>query len=459
MRGASKLILTFSLSTAAILLGSCSKEKVYDIQEYANISLQLNSFGISHSENAALSSYFFAISNTEGTGSISNRVPLPYETELRDVTLPLSANGDVTITVAIGSDPPVEWKADTKWTIPAHSELTIKLTSKSNTAHTYSYIVKLNQYRYNPESISWSQQANNSSNLLQAGGQGFAFATTAGVAPILAEVGRTDMLQLSANAMPTPTAIMALPNGRLVKRVVSSANGTYALDTMGQLYKLESSSWSTLPSATGILDLLSVLSDDKLALLVTPSRGIQIDTSLPSGRQAIFATYSRGEGVTVGTNYAPEGFPALRANDRFHSFSKTATYEGASSFLVGATPGSAPNKSLRSTWFTTDGLQWGERKSQELEEATPKAMSVFTLDNMYYRLESHTSGISVYYSTDALSWTKSGDIALQGLTPTEWANANFVAWGEGNNIYILRGATAGSSSTVLFKGEVLRNRI
>lgn len=440
-------------------MGSCSKEKAYDIQEYANISLQLNSFGISHSENTALSTYFFAISNTEGSGSISNRVPLPYETELRDVTLPLSTNADATITVAIGNNAPVEWKAESKWTIPAYTDLTIKLTSKSNAAHTYSYVVKLNQYRYNPESITWSQQANNSSSLLQTGGQGFAFATGTGAAPILAEVGRADMLQLSASAMPHTTPAMALPNGRLVKRVVSSANSTYALDTMGQVYKLTGNSWVALAGATSVLDLLSVLSDDKLALLVTPNRATQVDTSLPANRQALFATYSQANGISVGTNYAPESFPGLRASDRFTSFSKTASYEGASSFLVGTTPSSAANKSLRSTWFTTDGLQWGERKSQELEVATPSAMSVFSLDYIYYRLESNASGLSVYYSSDALSWTKSGDVALQGLTASEWANANFVAWGEGNNIYILRGATAGSTSAVLFKGEVLRNRI
>lgn len=459
MRGASKLILTISLSTAGLLLGSCSKEKAYDIQEYANISLQLNSFGISHSENTALSTYFFAISNTEGSGSISNRVPLPYETELRDVTLPLSTNADATITVAIGNNAPVEWKAESKWTIPAYTDLTIKLTSKSNAAHTYSYVVKLNQYRYNPESITWSQQANNSSSLLQTDGQGFAFATGTGAAPILAEVGRADMLQLSASDMPQTTPAMALPNGHLVKRVVSSANSTYALDTMGQVYELTGNSWVALAGATGVLDLLSVLSDDKLALLVTPNRATQVDTNLPANRQALFATYSQANGVSVGTNYAPESFPGLRASDRFTSFSKTATYEGASSFLIGATPSSVANKSLRSTWFTTDGLQWGERKSQELEVATPSAMSVFSLDNIYYRFESNASGLSVYHSSDALSWTKSGDVALQGLTASEWANANFVAWGEGNNIYILRGATAGSTSAVLFKGEVLRNRI
>lgn len=461
---AHKLTLLASLTAAGLSMTSCNKTAEYDLQTINDISLQVSSFGINSSSNAAITNYFFSITNTSGTGLITNQIPLPYGTELTDVTLSLSLlagnySTATSVKVAVGNGEAVEWDATKKFTIPIDTELTITVASKTDATQSYTYKVKINQYKYDPETISWTNISTATTAIFGDNLPAFVFKAPDTGLSYIAKQGTQSVYLLSESAVPTQASFTGLASGENIKRVVSDDSSVYALGSLGNLYQLQGTVWTALSGGTGVYDLLGILpvygteTNPTLALLLTPDRSTTLDTNLDAGKRALYGVYKGGT-ISVSTNYAPSTFPGLKSSDHFLAFAQTASYVGASLDLVSATTSDELGKSYRSTWFTTNGTKWATDNVQTLESSIPTAVSFVASGGVYYRLESGSEGLSVYYSSDKKTWTKSSDVALGGLDQTSMQNARFVAWSRGEYIYILQGT--GASST-LWQGKIKKS--
>lgn len=463
MSNARKLVLSISLSFASLCIASCNKTKDYELQEINDVSTQILSFTLSSSNNTGLAKHVFAIKNTPTQGAISNSVPLPYGTELNDVLLNIGtvAGQENTIRISINGAAEEEWTSTKTYTIPQNAELIIKVTNKAKSEYSYSYKVKINQYSYDPESISWRQVANGSLPLFNSGASGSVF--TLNGENYLTAQGGSSVYSLSNNALPAPSAINGLSAGETIKRVLSDNNKVYALGTSGKLYSLtlQSGAWQAQSLAEGIYELVGIFPDKgdaspRLALLCTPSRTANLDNSLAVDRRLLFATYSHGAGVKVSEHYVPANFPGLDPRDVAYSFSKGGTYVGDKLEIIASSSSQEAGKSYRTMWFTDSGQKWAAEYSELVERPQPNSMSALLVGDTYYRIESNSSGLSIYYSLNKKDWTLSKEIALQGLNQASLANAQFVAWSNNDNIYILQ--SNGTTST-LWQGEILKRRI
>lgn len=459
-----KLSLVTSLALAGLGTTSCTKTQSYELQEYKNIAAQLTSFGLKAESNEALAGFFFSIQHAETGGLITNSKPLPYNTELKDVTLDLSLAQEAEVLVAVGDATPEAWDSKKTYTIPVNTELHLTVKNKAFSDRSYSYTVKINQYSYNPETISWQSILSGTTPQLTGTQPGYVFASENGSAHYYVQQGSQAFYRLSTTAMPSLATFTGLPAEAKIKRIVSSNAGTYALTNTGTLHRLEGTAWTALAGATGIYDLLGVLpaygqyGAVQLALMVTPERSTSLNSNLALDKQALFAVYRNGN-LEVSNNYVPSTFPGLKSGDQATSFAQTARYTGSMLELVAATTSTELGKSYRSTWFTTNGTMWANLSSELIEATLPHAMSSFAVDGIYYRLETNATGLDLYYSSDRKSWTKSSEVALSGLDTEAMKGANFVAWAQDSYIYILRGAnTAGASAPSLLKGEILKSK-
>lgn len=460
----SKFTLITSLAVAGLATTSCTKQSSYELQDYKNIAAQITSFGIKAESNSGLADFFFSIQHGSESGLITNSKPLPYNTELKDITLDLSLAQEAEVLVAIGNATPEAWDSKKTYTIPANTELHLTVKNKLFSDRSYSYTVKINQYSYDPESISWQSLLNGTPAQLTGTLPGYTFTPAGSTESYYVQQGTQTFYRLSTTAVPTVVSFTGLPAGENIKRIASDASSVYALSTAGKLYQLQGTTWAALAGATGIYDLLGILpaygqnTTPQLALMVTPSRSTNLDTSLALDKQALFAVYSAGK-LEVSSNFVPSTFPGLKSGDHAVAFSQTARYTGSTLELVAATTSAELGKSYRSTWFTTNGTMWASLSSELIEAQLPRAMSTLLIDGSYYRLESNAAGLDIYYSTDKKSWTKSSAIALQGLNIEDMKQANFIAWNKDSYIYILRGANAANNaSTSLLRGELLKSK-
>lgn len=460
-----KLTLLVGLAVAGLAMTSCNKTAEYDLQAINDVSLQLSSFEINSADNTSLSSYFFSINNSSGVGEISNQIPLPYGTELKDVTLSISpltgsyqANVN-TVQVAVGNESAEEWNATKKYTIPADTELSIIITNKVDVTQSYTYKVKINQYKYDPETISWTSVNTSSTALFTDNLPAFTFVAPSNQQRYFVKQGTQSFYQLSETGAPSPASFSGFVSGENVKRVVSNDDSVYALGTLGNLYKLEGTSWTALANRDAVYELLGILpaygaeTSASLAVLLTPDRSMTINTSLDADKRAVYAVYTNGA-INTKEYYAPASFPGLKSSDSFVTFAQTANYMGASLELIGASTSAELGKSYRSTWFTTNGTKWASDSTPLLDMSMPSAMSVVKSGSLYYRLETGAQGLSVYYSADKKNWTKSGDVALGGLDQAAMQQASFVAWSNGDYIYILQGT---NTTTTLWQGKIKRS--
>ncbi|MDY5857829.1 MAG: DUF6242 domain-containing protein, partial [Porphyromonas sp.] len=281
-----KLSLVTSLALAGLGTTSCTKTQSYELQEYKNIAAQLTSFGLKAESNEALAGFFFSIQHAETGGLITNSKPLPYNTELKDITLDLSLAQEAEVLVAVGNASPEVWDSKKTYTIPVNTELHLTVKNKAFSDRSYSYTVKINQYSYDPETISWQSVLSGTTPQLTGTQPGYIFANEDGSAHYYVQQGSQAFYRLSTTAMPSLATFTGLPAEAKIKRIVSSNAGTYALTNTGTLYHLEGTAWTALAGATGIYDLLGVLpaygqyGAVQLALMVTPEGSTSLDSNL-----------------------------------------------------------------------------------------------------------------------------------------------------------------------------------
>lgn len=458
MRVVQKLILTASLASLSLALGSCNKTTDYELQNIRSVSAQIFGLGLKSADDSQLASYVFSIDNSGSEGLITNLVPLPYGTTLKDVNLSISVEEGMSVSIEGEGLSTTVWKADTKLTLPTNTELKLTVVSGANKAYTYSYKLVVKQYTYEPETISWDKTTLTNAPIFTTG-ETYTFVEPTSQTRYLVERNSASIYRISKTEQPTLLSFTGLPQGAKIKRVVSDATSVYALSDAGQLYELEGTNWKALDNGSGVYDLLGILpaygaiTTPQLALLVTPSRATSLDANLAKGKQAQFAVYKQGQ-LQISQRFAPEGFPGLRDSDRSCGINKVASYEGQSLKLSASTASSTQGQSLRSTWFTSDGLAWAKEREEVLEVAQPTSFGIVYVKDTYYRLEVGSEGLSVYYSTDFVSWTKSKDVALSSLTQSDLKQANVATWAEDGMIYLLQGQGA-----YVWRGELLKEKI
>ena len=355
-------IVTFAIGLIGGL-SNCNKTKDIELQNIKDINLQINSFGLASATDSTLSRVSFSIKNNIGEGEISNDIPLPYQTSLEKVTIPIRTSA-IRTSIAIGNGSFEPWSATKVYNIPSDTrELRIKLVYKedlSSDSLTYTYKVKLRQYTSNPEAITWTEDKAYSNNAFPASGK--------------------------------------LPSGVKIERIAEYESLRYALGEDGSLYQYNNNSWAKLSNISGVQELLGIYPNgSKEASVIVKLANNQI------------ANYTANTLQTSKVNL-PTGFPQqILSLNSFSSY--TEKLEGGKVKLITVTP-----SGLVQSWFYTGSNTFAQEAQQALAPEQPFISSeVVVLDRTYYLFASTGLGIQIYNSTDGNTWKKNSPQSLLGL--------------------------------------------
>ncbi len=344
-------------------LSNCNKTKDIELQNIKDVNLQISSFGLASATDSTLSRVSFSINNSIGEGEISNDIPLPYQTSLEKVTIPIRTSATST-SIAIGNGKFEPWSATKSYNIPSDTrELRIKLVYKEDLSPdslTYTYKVKLRQYTSNPEAITWTEDK-----------------------------------AYNNNAFP---ASRKLPNGVKIERIAEYGSLRYALGEDGLLYQYDKNSWIQLNNISGIRELLGIYPNgSNEASVIVKLANNQIANYTANTLQA-----SKVE--------LPTGFPQqILSLNSFSSY--TEKLEGGKVKLITMTP-----SGLVQSWFYTGSNTFAQEAQQALNPK-PQFISseVVILEQTYYLFASTGSEIQIYSSTDGNIWKKNSSQSLLGL--------------------------------------------
>ena len=350
-------IVTFAIGLIGGL-SNCNKTKDIELQNIKDINLQISSFGLASATDSTLSRVSFSIKNNIGEGEISNDIPLPYQTSLEKVTIPIRTSA-IRTNIAIGNGNFEPWSATKSYNIPSDvRELRIKLVYKedlSSDSLTYTYKVKLRQYTSNPEAITWTED----------------------------------------NAFP---ASGKLPSGVKIERIAEYESLRYVLGEDGSLYQYNNNSWAKLSNISGVQELLGIYPNgSKEASVIVKLANNQI------------ANYTANTLQTSKVKL-PTGFPQqILSLNSFSSY--TEKLEGGKVKLITVTP-----SGLVQSWFYTGSNTFAQEAQQALNpEQAFISSEVVVLDRTYYLFASTGLGIQIYNSTDGNTWKKNSPQSLLGL--------------------------------------------
>ena len=344
-------------------LSNCNKTKDIELQNIKDINLQISSFGLASATDSTLSRVSFSIQNNIGEGEISNDIPLPYQTSLEKVTIPIRTSA-IRTSIAIGNGNFEPWSATKAYNIPSDTrELRIKLVYKEDLSPdslTYTYKVKLRQYTSNPETITWTEDK-----------------------------------AYSNNAFP---ASRKLPNGVKIERIAEYGSLRYALGEDGLLYQYDKNSWIQLNNISGIQELLGIYPNG--------SNEATVIIKLANHQIAKYAANS----LQITKVNLPQEFPQQPLS--LNSFSSyTEKLEGGKMKLITITP-----SGLVQSWFYTGSNTFAKEAQQDLNPKQQFISSeVVVLDQTYYLFASTGSEIQIYSSTDGNIWKKNSPESLLGL--------------------------------------------
>lgn len=355
-------IVTFAIGLIGSL-SNCNKTKDIELQNIKDINLQISSFGLASATDSTLSRVSFSIQNNIGEGEISNDIPLPYQTSLEKVTIPIKTNA-IRTSIAIGNGNFEPWSATKSYNIPSDTrELRIKLVYKedlSSDSLAYTYKVKLRQYTSNPEAITWVEDKAYGNSAFPASGK--------------------------------------LPNGVKIERIAEYGALRYALGEDELLYQYDRNSWNQLNNISGIQELLGIYPEGR--------EETSVIVKLANNQIAKY----RASTLQATKVKLPTGFPQqILSLNSFSSY--TEKLEGGKVKLITVTP-----SGLVQSWFYTGSNTFAQEAQQALNPEQPFISSeVVVLDQTYYLFASTGLGIQIYNSTDGNIWKKNSPQSLLGL--------------------------------------------
>lgn len=344
-------------------LSNCNKTKDIELQNIKDINLQISSFGLASATDSTLSRVSFSIKNNIGEGEISNDIPLPYQTSLEKVTIPIRTSA-IRTSIAIGNGNFEPWSATKAYNIPSDTrELRIKLVYKedlSSDSLTYTYRVKLRQYTSNPEAITWTEDKAYNNNAFLASGE--------------------------------------LPSGVKIKRIAEYESLRYALGEDESLYQYNNNAWAKLSNISGVQELLGIYPNG--------SKEANVIVKLANNQIANYTANT----LQASKVKLPTGFPQqILSLNSFSSY--TEKLEGGKVKLITVTP-----SGLVQSWFYTGSNTFAQEAQQALAPEQPFISSeVVVLDQTYYLFASTGLGIQIYNSTDGNTWKKNSPQSLLGL--------------------------------------------
>ena len=355
-------VVTFAVALIGGL-SSCNKTKDIELQNINDINLQISSFGLASATDSTLSRVSFSIQNNIGEGEISNDIPLPYQTSLEKVTIPIKTNA-IRTSIAIGNGNFEPWSATKSYNIPSDTrELRIKLVYKedlSSDSLAYTYKVKLRQYTSNPEAITWVEDKAYGNSAFPASGK--------------------------------------LPNGVKIERIAEYGALRYVLGEDELLYQYDRNSWNQLNNISGIQELLGIYPEGR--------EETSVIVKLANNQIAKY----RASTLQATKVKLPTGFPQqILSLNSFSSY--TEKLEGGKVKLITVTP-----SGLVQSWFYTGSNTFAQEAQQALNPEQPFISSeVVVLDQTYYLFASTGTGIQIYNSPDGNTWKKNSPQSLLGL--------------------------------------------
>lgn len=355
-------VVTFAVALIGGL-SSCNKTKDIELQNIKDINLQISSFGLASATDSTLSRISFSIQNNIGGGEISNDIPLPYQTSLEKVTIPIKTNA-IRTSIAIGNGSFEPWSATKSYNIPSDTrELRIKLVYKedlSSDSLAYTYKVKLRQYTSNPEAITWVEDKAYGNSAFPASGK--------------------------------------LPNGVKIERIAEYGALRYVLGEDELLYQYDRNSWNQLNNISGIQELLGIYPEGR--------EETSVIVKLANNQIAKY----RASTLQATKVKLPTGFPQqILSLNSFSSY--TEKLEGGKMKLITVTP-----SGLVQSWFYTGNNTIAKEAQQALNpDQTFISSDVVFLDQTYYLFASTGNGIQIYSSTDGNTWKKNSPQSLLGL--------------------------------------------
>lgn len=395
------------LSALALTLGiaSCDRTNEPQLQQVQLINVQLDAFALTAKDNSALSAVNFSITNTPSVGVVENKQPLPYGVRLDGVQLKVvPAATAAKVEVAIGEQGDfADWSADKEYHIPndvSVLRLRLSFATEQGVRYEYSYRVQLRRYRFDPETIEWSDVA--AAGLPQSAPDAYMYAQPrAEDRLIIRSSSQGNEYYSHKGDRFTPVVLSGLASGERIVQATSYEYKPYIYTSLGKLYQLEGAAWQEIVTGAEVKALLGVLAprqtnlQPRLALIVQ------------QGGSEVFASYADGK---LSSRSLP--VPATFPRHSLYSFGANKTYVGGSLTLVGEYLGG--DLPVQSTWYTTglaeDWIEVSQEARPDRKGARPS--TVFLLGDMLYRLET-VGGLSLYTSADlGRSWKKNGDKAL-----------------------------------------------
>lgn len=460
------LLLGASLLTLGLVLPSCERKKAFDLEQYESVSLQISSFSMStKQEGVDLSQYFFAISHGKEGGVITNRRPLPYNLDLKEVSLSVVAISPTTkLYVALDDGEYQAYKSgETKLDIPHTAEsIRIKVDLPKSSREgaeilsSYIYTVHLTRYQYDPRTVSWEQGVASLGRMLPG-------ITTSGVVPygkghLFYDDASRQCYQVTYSEVGIPSlspiALSGLPAAERITTLDAGAGIIYALTDQGRLYKLVGTMWQVLAVDKPVASLLAVLPSGREG--VEPALFLLLDGDKPA-----LASYVENK-LSISSEALPEYFPTK--GDYHKAFVSHKDAIGSYAYLLGTSY--QDGKLYRTSWYitltnssATKGGVWMPLSVEEVKSAPLTGASFLMSEDIYYRLEATATGLVVLTSEDAKSWVEGLEQALDNLDGEAIAGRNILAWTTpANTISLLSGVgNTGASSAALWIGTPLRN--
>ncbi len=457
------LLLGGMLLTLGLGAVSCTKTKEFDLYNYQAATLQLRNFSIAAASDSTLKAHAFAIRNTADMGQVANVVPFFFGTELKDVKFTITpVNTSAKVTVSLDGQTFTDWTAETTYTFTADQDHLYVRIGLAGTEATYTYRVKFNVYKYDPHTITWQIGGAAPADILSRDSYGRVVPYGDG---LLLVDGRDHVTgapryyrvrQSLATVSPTQydvaeeVMLTGIPAGEYIRHVESSGTDLYALTSEDHVYQLSGTTWTALPIEVEVDGLLGVLpartsdADPTLALLVRDAGG-----------DRRFASYIAGK-LTVSTAEVPGSFPMAEFIDDYYvSFATTERYVGSALRLIGERRSDVVSETGRSTWYTTNGLDWLNLYQEANREFNAVSISVVAVGDVLYRIETlSVGGCVIYMSRDhGTTWSRGSEVSLGGLDLSRMTSRSIATWSAEGTIYMLAGVNdAGDAPATLWAG-------
>lgn len=414
-----RMALLGGLVLSSLVLPSCDRYKDPEVMRVQLVNVQLKSFGITSDEDKTLSAIPFAIEHTAQVGKVVNAVPFAFGKQLKKVKFAITPEmEDTRIQVALGNDTFVDWKTNDVFDLPDElTQIRLRLFVKDDTKeYAYEYVVKLNRYKYDPQTIEWQSMPMPQMPAFTLEQYAYALEAAQGSSLLISGVD-TRMYTYGATGVAEHPVPISGAGAAQIVHVEHYGDAVYALGKNSMLYMLKSGAWQPISvDGAQIVALLGVLppritSDSPdVALLVRSSAG-----------KEQFAIFSGGK-LKVSALDVPSGFP----KSGYKAFASSKRYVGGSLRLVASQ--NLAGKVQRSVWYTTNGLDWSLLQEDRID-GTLVSNSILVKDDLMYEFRTYTErGLEISTSADeGKTWVVNGSIALPG-DAAHYAGRPIVVW-------------------------------